>query len=144
MKVYINESRPNTQDIWGIDKNWKQITLSYDSDNYEILNLKKDYGVLRTKIKDQYKEEIVDPKVIGEELYNLLNECSFKCITEGESINYDYFTIVYIYTKDYLIELDFHNWMSDYEVFRKYQHELTIKALSIEYVIAVCIDQILD
>ena len=42
MKVYINESRPNTQDIWGIDKNWKRITLSYDSDNYEILNLKQD------------------------------------------------------------------------------------------------------
>ena len=75
MKVYINESRPNTQDIWGIDKNWKRITLSYDSDNYEILNLKKDYGVLRTKTKEQYKVYILEDlgNLIGSFVFNANN-----------------------------------------------------------------------
>ena len=144
MKVYINETKPGVLDIWGLDKKFNRITLSYDKDDYEILNLKKDYGVLRSRKNNHYSEEIVDPKVIGEPLYNLLEEFSFKCIKEGESINHDYFTIIYIYTKDYLIELDFHNWMSDYEVFYKNKHELTLRALELDDVIAFCIDEILD
>ena len=144
MKVYINETKPGVLDIWGLDKKFNRITLSYDKDDYEILNLKKDYGVLRSKKNNLYSEKIVDPKVIGETLYNLLEEFSFKCIKEGESINHDYFTIIYIYTKDYLIELDFHNWMSDYEVFYKNKHELTLRALELDDVIAFCIDEIID
>ena len=121
MKIHINdlefEQKRDVSTLVGLDKNWKQVTISFERSTSEILHLRKDYGVLRIHDKDEYKEKFIDPKSIGEELYNLLNKYSFRCIKEGNSVNNNFFTEIYIYTKDYLIKLDFLDWISDEDVF---------------------------